>query len=259
MTRHHRGRGTLAWIATAALSSCLIATPAAASVEADASAVSRAALVSEIEAEVAYLAPQLGFEHLQPAVVEALRRTPRHEFVPETLRAYAYENRPLPIGSGQTISQPLIVALMTHLLDVQAGAKVYELGTGSGYQAAVLAEMGVDVYSVEIVEPLALRARDTLAALGYGRAHVRAGDGYLGWPEAAPFDAVIVTAALEHVPAPLTEQLRPGGRLVMPIGHRQGAQQLAVFIKNEDGTLQRRDVLTVVFVPVTGPSVDPED
>jgi protein-L-isoaspartate(D-aspartate) O-methyltransferase len=146
------------------------------------------------------------------------------------------------------------VALMTHLLDVEAGATVYELG--SGYQAAVLAEMGVNVYSVEIVEDLAERARQTLIELGHERAHVRAGDGYLGWPEAAPFDAVIITAALEHVPAPLTEQLRPCGRLVMPIGRRDGAQQLAVFIKAPDGTLQRRDVLTVMFVPVTGPSVD---
>ncbi|MEQ8486525.1 MAG: protein-L-isoaspartate(D-aspartate) O-methyltransferase [Pseudomonadales bacterium] len=255
MSQPLRGHRTPAWIAGAVLAGTLIATPAAGA-EADATAEPRAALVREIEAEVAYLAPQLGFDRLQPAVVDAVRRTPRHEFVPEALQAHAYENRPLPIGSGQTISQPLIVALMTHLLDVQAGATVYELGTGSGYQAAVLAEMGVNVYSVEIVEPLAERARQTLAALGYARAHVRAGDGYLGWPDAAPFDAVIITAALEHVPAPLTEQLRPGGRLVMPIGQRSGAQQLAVFIKAPDGTLQRRDVLTVMFVPVTGPSVD---
>jgi protein-L-isoaspartate(D-aspartate) O-methyltransferase len=146
---------------------------------------------------------------------------------------------------------------MTHLLDVEPGDVVYELGTGSGYQAAVLAEMGVEVYSVEIVEPLAERAAQTLKALGYANAHARAGDGYPGWPEAAPFDAVIITAALGHVPQPLVDQLAPGGRLVMPLGDPGRFQQLAVFVKSAAGDLERRDVLPVRFVPVTGPNAEP--
>jgi protein-L-isoaspartate(D-aspartate) O-methyltransferase len=212
----------------------------------------RVALVAEIEREVAELRPQLGFDRLDRDVVEALLRTPRHEFVPAAVRDAAYDNHPLPIGHGQTISQPLIVALMSHLLQVDAGDRVYELGTGSGYQAAVLAEMGVEVYSIEIVSELADRAARDLARLGYVKAHVRAGDGYVGWPSAAPFDAVIVTAAVERVPPALVEQLVDGGRLVMPIGALHGIQQLAVFVKGEGGRLERRDVLSVQFVPLTG-------
>jgi protein-L-isoaspartate(D-aspartate) O-methyltransferase len=215
-------------------------------------AAERAALVAEIEAEVADLGPELGFDRLDRDVVDALGRTPRHEFVPAAVRDEAYDNHPLPIGRGQTISQPLIVALMSHLLGVDSGDKVYELGTGSGYQAAVLAEMGVEVYSVEIVTELAERAAHDLARLGYDRVHVRAGDGYRGWPEAAPFDGIVITAAIDHVPAPLVEQLAAGGRLVMPIGAIHGIQELAVFVKGEDGKLERRDVLSVQFVPVTG-------
>jgi protein-L-isoaspartate(D-aspartate) O-methyltransferase len=216
----------------------------------------RDALVKEIEGQVAQLGAELGTRRLDPLVIEAMRRTPRHEFVPDALRARAYENRALPIGSGQTISQPLIVAVMSHLLAVGPGDTVYELGTGSGYQAAVLAEMGVDVYSIEIVEPLAQRAAEALARLGYQRAHTRAGDGYLGWPEAAPFDGIVITAALGHVPEPLVKQLKPGGRLVMPIGDPAEAQQLAVLVKTPAGTLERQNVLWVRFVPVTGPSVE---
>jgi len=213
----------------------------------------RAALFDEVDRQVTELSPQLGIDRLSPAVRAALRRTPRHAFVPPELRHLAYRNHPLPIGHDQTISQPLIVALMTELLEVTAGERVYELGTGSGYQAAVLAELGLDVYSVEIVPELAERAAVALAKQGYERAHVRAGDGYLGWPDAAPFDAIVVTAALDHVPQPLVDQLKTGSRLVMPIGAIYGVQQLAVFVKEEDGRLERRDVLSVQFVPVTGP------
>jgi protein-L-isoaspartate(D-aspartate) O-methyltransferase len=215
-------------------------------------AAERAALVAAIVSQVADLGPELGFDRLDRDVVEALGRTPRHELVPAEVRDEAYDNHPLPIGRGQTISQPLIVALMSHLLQVDAGDTVYELGTGSGYQAAVLAEMGVEVYSIEIVAELAERAERDLARLGYDRVHVRAGDGYRGWPEAAPFDGIVVTAAIDHVPAPLVEQLATGGRLVMPIGAIHGIQELAVFVKGADGTLERRDVLSVQFVPVTG-------
>jgi protein-L-isoaspartate(D-aspartate) O-methyltransferase len=180
---------------------------------------------------------------------------PRHEFVPAALRGEAYANHPLPIGAGQTISQPYIVAIMTHLLRVGPGDKVYELGTGSGYQAAVLGEMGVEVYSVEIVPELAERARETLRRLGFANVKVRAGDGYLGWPEAAPFDGIIVTAAADHVPKPLIDQLAPEGRLVMPVGVSGWIQQLVVMEKTPAGTLKRKEVLPVRFVPVTGPNV----
>jgi protein-L-isoaspartate(D-aspartate) O-methyltransferase len=161
----------------------------------------------------------------------------------------AYDDRPLPIGEGQTISQPYIVGLMTELASVRAGARVLEVGTGSGYQAAVLAEMGAEVYTIEIVEPLARTAARTLDAQGYTAVHVRTGDGYDGWPEAAPFDAVIVTAAPPQVPEPLRQQLKEGGRLVVPVG--EGDQELQV-ITRSDGGFSERTVLPVRFVPMTG-------
>lgn len=185
-----------------------------------------------------------------PAVLAAMRRVPRHEFVPAALRAWAYDDRPLPIDAGQTISQPLIVALMTELLQVKPGQRVLEIGTGSGYQAAVLAELGVEVYSIEIVETLANSARATLHRLDYRRVNVRAGDGYLGWPDAAPFDGIIVTAAPPTVPKPLIDQLKPGARLVVPEGKRE--QELVVYAKSADGKLRRTSVLPVRFVPMTG-------
>ena len=213
---------------------------------------SRERLIREVETEIRLTSHYHGSEHLDPAVVAALRAVPRERFIPQALRSKAYENHPLPIGLGQTISQPYIVAIMSHLIAIQPGAKVYELGTGSGYQAAVLAEMGAEVYTVEIVPELAERAAATLADLGYTKVRVRAGDGYLGWPEAAPFDAVIVTAAGPEVPPALAAQLRPGGRLVMPLGETDETQQLVVVTKNSDGTLHRRSVLPVRFVPITG-------
>ena len=182
-------------------------------------------------------------------VLAALRKVPRHRFVPADWVAAAYEDRPLPIGEGQTISQPYIVALMTELLALRGGERVLEIGTGSGYQAAVLAEVAGEVWSIEILEPLARRAEATLAQLGYGAVHVRAGDGYLGWPEAAPFDAIIVTAAPDHVPQPLLDQLKVGGRLVLPVGERW--QELVVCTKTEAG-IERRSVIPVRFVPMTG-------
>lgn len=184
-----------------------------------------------------------------PRVLEAMRRVPRHRFVPESCQDDAYADHPLPIGHGQTISQPYIVAFMTEALRLRGGEKVLEIGTGSGYQAAVLAELGCEVYTMEIVEPLAREAGERLRALGYERVHVRAGDGYRGWPEAAPFDAVIVTAAPDHVPQPLVEQLMPGGRLVLPVGDLW--QELVLVEKTADGTVQR-DLLPVRFVPMTG-------
>jgi len=213
-------------------------------------------LVDKLEAEVRMTAMELGFDRLDPSVADAMRKVPRHVFVPNAQRALAYINHPLPIGSGQTISQPFIVAIMSQLLDVGPGDRVFELGTGSGYQAAVLAAMGVEVYSIEIVPDLAERAVENLTAAGYPDVKVRAGDGWLGWPEAAPFDGIILTAAAPEIPARLVAQLKPGGRLLMPIGEVDRVQQLAVFDKGLDGRLQRRDLLPVRFVPVTGPLSD---
>lgn len=190
------------------------------------------------------------------AVLQAMRIVPRHRLVPEDVRPYAYDDTPLPIGLGQTISQPYIVALMTELARVKPGHRVLEVGTGSGYQAAVLAQMGAEVYTIEILEPLARRAERDLAELGYTNVCVRAGDGYLGWPEVAPFDAILVTAGATHIPKPLVEQLKVGGRMVIPVGETLHTQSLRLLIKNEDGTLDERDILPVRFVPLTGPHAE---
>jgi protein-L-isoaspartate(D-aspartate) O-methyltransferase len=172
--------------------------------------------------------------------------------VPEALRALAYEDRPLPIGYGQTISQPYIVALMTDLLEPTAGDRVLEIGTGSGYQAAVLAELGLEVYSIEIVPELGDEAAARLDRLGYDKVATRVGDGYDGWPERAPFDGLVVTAAAGHVPPPLIEQLKPGGRMVIPVGEPFRVQRLVLITKAADGSLRSRQLLPVRFVPLTG-------
>jgi protein-L-isoaspartate(D-aspartate) O-methyltransferase len=187
-------------------------------------------------------------------VLAAMRAVPRHELVPGDMRAHAYEDRPLPIGFDQTISQPAIVARMSELAAVRKGSRVLEIGTGSGYQAAVLAAMGAEVYTIEIVEPLGKRAAKDLARLGYGRVKVRIGDGFQGWPEAAPFDAVIVTAAPPRVPEPLKQQLKPGGRLVIPVG--EVFQDLVVITRTAKGFTEER-VLPVGFVPMTGQAQQP--
>lgn len=193
-----------------------------------------------------------------PDVLRAMRTVPRHEFVPADLIAQAYDNHPLSIGFGQTISQPYIVAWMTELLALKPGEKVLEIGTGSGYQAAVLAELGyVDVYSIEIVPALADRAAQQLGKSGYGRVHVKQGDGYYGWPEAAPFDAIIVTAAPDHLPAPLAAQLAEGGRLVIPIGPPGWYQSLWKFVK-QNGELTAYNMGGVAFVPFTGAGIGSE-
>jgi protein-L-isoaspartate(D-aspartate) O-methyltransferase len=189
-------------------------------------------------------------------VLQAMRRVPRHEFVPAEYLDQAYDNHPLPIGYGQTISQPYIVGWMTELLELQPGEKVLEIGTGSGYQAAVLAEMGfLDVYSIEIVPELAAAAAARLKSLGYDQVHIRQGDGYYGWPEAAPFDAIIVTAAPDHLPAPLATQLAEGGRLVIPIGPAGFYQSLWQFTK-KNGELKAYNMGGVSFVPFTGYGIE---
>lgn len=183
-------------------------------------------------------------------VLAVMGKVPRHEFVPERLRRQAYEDYPLPIGHGQTISQPYIVAFMTERLQPKPGQRVLEVGTGSGYQAAVLAELGMEVYTIEIIPELAARAAADLKRLGYTNVLTRTGDGYKGWPEAAPFDAIIVTCAPEHVPKPLVDQLKEGGRMIIPVGP-PGNQELYLLRKQGD-KVEKRAVLPVRFVPMTG-------
>jgi len=209
----------------------------------------RQQMVEDIVALSRLVAGEGGVSDIGARVLAAMGKVPRHEFVPVLQRRAAYRNRPLSIGSGQTISQPYIVALMTDLLDLQPDDKVLEIGTGCGYQAAVLAELAKDIYTIEIVEPLGRTAAATLARLGYVNVHPKIGDGYKGWPEQAPFDAIIVTAAPEHVPPALVEQLKPGGHLVIPVGKL--AQQLLVITKNADGSTSRREITPVQFVPLT--------
>ena len=208
-------------------------------------------MVRAIEADFRDTAASTGIAGASPALRRALLRVPRERFVPQALAANAYENRPLPIGEGQTISQPFIVALMTELLQVTPGAKVLEVGTGSGYQAAVLAELGATVYSIEIVAPLAARARADLDAAGYESVVTRVGDGYQGWADAAPFDGIVVTAAPDHVPPALIEQLKPGARLVIPVGPHWLSQELRVIRKEADGRTVTQRTLPVRFVPLT--------
>jgi protein-L-isoaspartate(D-aspartate) O-methyltransferase len=186
-----------------------------------------------------------------PRVLEAMRAVPRHWFVPHERAADAYADQAVAIGHGATISQPYVVAVMTEQAGVRAGQRCLEVGTGSGYQAALLAELGCEVYTIEIVEPLARRAQETLARTGFGRVQLRAGDGYRGWPEAAPFDAILVTAGAPRVPQPLLDQLAVGGRLVIPVDAAGGGQELQVHERNDAGVTMRR-VLGVIFVPMTG-------
>ncbi|MGE0639898.1 MAG: protein-L-isoaspartate(D-aspartate) O-methyltransferase [Thermoanaerobaculia bacterium] len=187
-------------------------------------------------------------------VLRAMSEVPRHRFVPPAVEAQAYEDYPLPIGAQQTISQPYIVALMTSLLELEGGEKVLEIGTGSGYQAAVLARVAGEVYTIEILQPLAESARRTITDLGYSNVQFRVGDGYAGWPEAAPFDAIVVTAAPEKVPQPLLDQLRVGGRLVIPVG--SFFQNLMVYTKTASG-FEKKNVIPVRFVPMTGKAQKP--
>ena len=218
----------------------------------DDTAAARAALVAEVESEVRLTADYLGREALHPRVLQALGTVARHELVPPEQRRHAYEDRPLPIGHGQTISQPYIVAIMTDLVAAGPGDRVLEIGTGSGYQAAMLAEVGASVCSIEIIPALAERARRDLDRLGYRDVRSRTGDGYYGWPECGPFDAIVVTAGATHVPPPLIAQLAPGGRMIIPVGSRFMTQQLLLVEKDGAGAITTRHVLPVRFVPLTG-------
>jgi protein-L-isoaspartate(D-aspartate) O-methyltransferase len=211
----------------------------------------RAAMVAELRT-YARLSPPPGKAHLREDVLRVLGEVERHEFVPRGQQSNAYANRPLPIGHGQTISQPYIVALMTDLVDPQPDQVVLEVGTGSGYQAAVLARLVREVYSIEIIEELATEAGARLERLGFDNVTTRLGDGYYGWEEHAPFDAIVVTAAASHVPPPLVAQLKPGGRMVIPVGSRFLTQYLLLVEKTADGEILTRQITAVRFVPLTG-------
>jgi|SRR5882672_247632 len=223
-------------------------TPAAAQVE---RASARAQMVAEIAAMARETGGETGRPKLSDAVMAAMGKVPRHRFVPSFQDAFAYDNRALAIGEGQTISQPYVVALMTDLLDLKRSDRVLEIGTGSGYQAAVLAELVAKVYTIEIVEPLGKRAANLLGELRYHNVEVRIGDGYGGWPEAGPFDAIIVTAAPTAVPQPLIDQLARDGRMVVPVGQAGDVQHLLLLEKRPDGSVTTRRTLPVRFVPLT--------
>jgi protein-L-isoaspartate(D-aspartate) O-methyltransferase len=212
----------------------------------------REEMLDAIAASVRNSREYTGLDKLDERVMAAMATVPREQFVLPAYRHLAYENKPLPIAADQTISQPLIVALMTHLLDPQPGDIILEVGTGSGYQAAVLADLVTRVYSVEVVEELATGAAEVLARLGYDNVSVRAGDGYAGWPEHAPFDGIIVTAAAPEIPPPLLQQLKPGGKLVIPVGEQHGSQELLLVEVGDNGEVRERSMLPVRFVPLTG-------
>lgn len=211
----------------------------------------REVLVDIIKDDVAATSDFLQQKTLGDAVLDALRKVPRHEFVPEDQRAYAYENRPLPIGYGQTISQPYIVAVMTNVLNPKKTDRVLEVGTGSGYQAAILAMLVDNVYSIEIIEKLADQAAKNLKKTGYA-VHTRIGDGYYGWETEAPFDCIVVTAVASHIPPPLIKQLKPGGRMIIPVGSAFMSQYLVLVIKDADGKVSTRQIAPVRFVPLVG-------
>ena len=212
----------------------------------------RQQMVADIQDMVSDTRNYIGKAALDNRVMAAMRKVLRHELVPDAIKPHAYINSAMPIGENQTISQPYIVALMTDLAAVDQNSKVLEIGTGSGYQAAVLAELVDHVYTIEIVEILGRRAEKDLQRLGYENITVRIGDGYHGWPEHAPFDAILVTAAIEHAPEALIDQLKPGGKMVIPLGRQHSAQTLTVIEKNPEGKISYHEILPVGFVPLTG-------
>ena len=209
-------------------------------------------MLKDIRAHTRYSQSTTGRGELDPRVLDAVARVPRDEFVPDRLKQLSYSDGPLPIGQGQTISQPFIVALMTDLINPEPGARVLEVGTGCGYQSAVLAELVERVYSIEIIPELSRSAGELLEQLGYRNVQLQVGDGYHGWPEQAPFDGILVTAAAQEIPPPLVEQLAAGGRMVLPVGGPLFGQSLILVEKDLSGEVRRHNVLSVAFVPLTG-------
>ncbi len=213
----------------------------------------RLGMLEAVAREAALAQEITGIAALDERVLNAMARVPRHLFIPEPLRRFAYLPRPLPVWQGQNTASPYLIALMTHLAEIEPGDSVFETGTGAGYHAAILAELGARVFSLEIIAPLAAETGTTLARLGYReQVETRVGDGYYGWPEAAPFDAIIVKESIDHVPTPLLEQLKPGGKLVMPLGGAEGPQFLTVIELTEGGRMKQRPVLPVLFSPLQG-------
>lgn len=232
--------------------SCLLALTPATALDADQYAKQRQLMVEEISDDARRLVRYIDKDSVSDNVMQVMATVPRHLFVPPDERHNAYENRPLPIGYGQTISQPYIVALMTDLLQPRPNHKVLEIGTGSGYQAAVLSKLVDEVYSIEIIGALADRAGRVLDELGYDNVKTRIADGYDGWPEQAPFDGIIVTAGISHIPPPLIRQLKNGGTMVIPVGTRFQTQQLTLVKKDLNGSITTQQILPVIFVPFTG-------
>jgi protein-L-isoaspartate(D-aspartate) O-methyltransferase len=259
-----RGIGMTLNLALALLTACTaVTTPAPSITPSSTTAPTLTPLAPGDEADFAQKRERMVIETIERRgitdadVLQAMRAVPRHLFVPEDDRDHAYGDYPLPIGYGQTISQPYIVALMTELLELKEGDKVLEIGTGSGYQAAVLAHIpGIEIYTIEVIPELAERAHSKLESLDYAQVHCKQGDGYYGWPEHSPFDAIIVTAAPDHLPPPLVDQLANGGRMVVPIGPPGGYQTLWKFAKEPDGELQAFNMGGVAFVPLTGPGAE---
>jgi protein-L-isoaspartate(D-aspartate) O-methyltransferase len=212
----------------------------------------REEMVRIIELQVATLGAEIGIEQLDPRVLDTMREVPRHAFLPEPLRAYAYGDHPLPVSPDQNIAAPLLAALMIHFADVKAGDVVFETGTDVGYQAALLSTLGAEVYSVELEEPLADQAARLLKELHYDEVHVQASDGYYGWAAHAPYDAMIIKEAIDHVPPPLLGQLKRGGRMVMPLGPANGPQYLTLIVKDADGKVREQRIMPVRFSPLQG-------
>ena len=207
-------------------------------------------MITDIESEVTYTRSMIGRDHLDLRVMAAMQEVPREAFVPPELKDFAFDNGPLPIGHGQTISQPYIVALMTDLLQIASDHIILEIGTGSGYQTAILSRLCKQVYTVERIAALSEEARRCLADMGYNNVLAKTGNGYLGWPEYAPYDGIIVTAAATYIPPALEEQLKPGGRLVIPLGSKFGHQELMLVEKDLEGKIHPQNVLSVAFVPL---------
>jgi len=234
------------------LFSCLLALPAASEQAVDKYVSQRQLMVEEIASDARRLVKYIDRDSVSDSVMQAMGTVPRHAFVPPKIRDDAYENRPLPIGYGQTISQPYIVALMTDLLQPRPDHRVLEIGTGSGYQAAVLSELVKEVYSIEIIDQLGHTAKQVLQQHGYDNVTTKIADGYDGWPDQAPFDSIIVTAGISHIPPPLVKQLKNGGTMVIPVGTRFQTQQLTLVKKDHSGAITTKQILPVIFVPFTG-------
>ena len=238
--------------AIALLAVLLGITPGLAARAAENDAAARSQMVEQVEREVAMFADQTGIAAIDRRVLDAMREVPRHAFVPEMLRPYAYLPRPLPVTPEQNMAAPLLIALMTHVVAVQPDDIVFETGTGAGYHAAVLSRLAAHVYSVEVIEPLADHAARLLKDLGYDNVDVLAGDGYYGWSAHAPYDAIVVKEAIDHLPQPLLNQLKRGGRMVIPLGPADGPQYLTLVRREEDGRLRQKRIMPVLFSPLQG-------